>query len=312
MKLQSYVTKTKFHLLSDRRILSYQEFGDPLGLPVFYSHGTPGSRLEGELFHDEALTQSYRLICIDRPGFGESTYLPNRNLLDYPKDIVELADELKIDKFAMIGWSGGAIHSLACGYAIPERLLFNIILAGYTNFFEMPNALTYLRSSLDQVSVGLSKKHPLLFKLFFDLMAIGIKVAPEMSLNALVKSLNSSDKKTAANSIFKRLLCQTQKEAFREGSIGVTTDASIHYQDWGFNLSQISAPVQLLHGDEDHLVPVEFSRFNASKIPHSQLHVFSGEGHLFPANQMKTIFSIANKTVENNYFVNKQHPHAAG
>jgi len=74
------------------------------------------------------------------PGWGNSTYLENRTLLDYPSDISELADALDIDKFGVMGWSGGGAHTTVCGYAIPERLRFNFSFAGYTNFAELPGA----------------------------------------------------------------------------------------------------------------------------------------------------------------------------
>jgi pimeloyl-ACP methyl ester carboxylesterase len=138
------------------------EFGDPAGRPVFYAHGGPGSHVEGKLFHEVALCRKYRFIATDRPGMGESTYLADRKLLDYPRDIAELADALGIDKFGVMGWSGGGAHTTVCAYAIPERLLFNLTFAGYTNFAEMPGAEKYLESKMDQVAVGLSKKHPLI------------------------------------------------------------------------------------------------------------------------------------------------------
>ena len=296
-----FAARTKYHLLKDRRILCYCEFGKSDGVPVFYSHATPGSRLEGALFHSQAVKQNFRIICTDRPGMGESTFLPNRELLDYPNDIVELANKLNIDKFGLIGWSGGGVYGLACGQVIPERLLFNIVLAGYTSFREMSKSSGYVNSRLDHVSIGLSKKHPLLFKLYFDLIAIGMKVAPGMSYGAFVACLNDSDKDIAKQRVFKQILSQSQKEAFKEGSNGVAKDAVIHYSDWGFNLQQITAPVHILHGYEDLLVPVEFSVFNSTQIPICQLHIIDGEGHLFPANHMPDIFSIAVEEMEHHY-----------
>lgn len=287
-----FAARTKYHLLKDRRILCYCEFGDKNGIPIFYSHATPGSRLEGALFHSQAIKQKFRMICIDRPGMGESAFLPDRGLLNYPSDIVELADELNIDKFGVVGWSGGGVYGLACGYAIPERLLFNIVLAGYTSFGEMSKASGYVNSRIDHVSIGLSKKHPLLFKLYFELVAIGMKVAPGMSYGAFVASLNKTDKDIAKQRVFKGILSQSQKEAFKYGSIGVATDAGIHHSDWGFGLQQITAPVHMLHGNEDLLVPVEYSIFNSTQIPICQLHIIESEGHLFPANHMQDIFLI--------------------
>ena len=45
-------------------------------------------------------------------------------------------------------------------------------------------------------------------------------------------------------------------------------------------VSQISQPTLILHGDADRIVPVESSRWLASQIPTSSLHVFTGAGHV--------------------------------
>lgn len=285
--------ETKHHSLKDGRTLSYMEFGDPTGHPVFYAHGGPGSRLEGKLFHEEALSRKYRFIATDRPGMGESTYLFNRKLLDYPRDIAELANALGIGKFGVMGWSGGGAHTTVCGYAIPERLLFNMSFAGYTNFAEMPGAEEYLESKLDQVSVGLSKKHPRLFKIFFDLMNVSEKLMPESTYKAFMKELCESDQKIAAEQEFRKVFMESQAEAFRQGSQGVTSDAAVHYVDWGFRLEKISFNLHVFHGTEDHLVPLEFGQHISKNVPHCELHSLKGEGHLFPYKYMTLIFDTA-------------------
>ena len=289
--------ETKYHSLKDDRTLSYIEFGDPTGHPVFYAHGGPGSRLEGKLFHEEALRRKYRFIATDRPGMGESTYLSNRKLLDYPRDIAELADALGIGKFGVMGWSGGGAHTTVCGYAIPERLLFNMSFAGYTNFAEMPGAEKYLESKVDQVSVGLSKKHPRLFKIFFDLMNISEKFMPESTYKAFMKELCESDQKIAAEQEFRGIFMESQAEAFRQGSQGVTSDAAVHYVDWGFKLEEISFNLHVFHGIEDHLVPLEFGQHISENVPNCELHIMKGEGHLFPYKYMTLIFDTADAEI---------------
>jgi pimeloyl-ACP methyl ester carboxylesterase len=285
--------ETKHHTLKDGRILAYAEFGAPDGCPVFYAHGGPGSRVEGHLFHEEACCHNYKIIATDRPGMGESTYLPNRKLLDYPHDIAELADALEINKFGVIGWSGGGAHTTVCGYAIPERLLFNLSFAGYTNFAEMPGAEKYLESKLDQMSVGLSKTHPRLFKIFFDLMKLSEKFIPESAYKALLNNLCEADKTIAKDETFKSIFMKSQEEAFKQGSQGVTTDAAVHYVDWGFKFKEISFKLHVFHGTEDHLVPFEYGKNISEKVPNCELHRMEGEGHLFPYKYTKLIFDTA-------------------
>jgi len=287
--------ETKHYTLKDGRTLAYCEFGDPKGIPVFHAHGGPGSRIEGTIFDEAAKSRGYRIIATDRPGMGESTYLKGRRLLDYPVDISGLADGLKIDKFGVIGWSGGGAHTTVCGYAIPGRLLFNMSFAGYTNFAEMPGAEKYLKLKMDQTSVGLSKSHPRMFKFFFDLMNVSEKMIPESFYKALTKDLCDSDKEIAADLKFKEIFMEEVREAFRQGSQGVTTDAAVHYVDWGFRLKEIPCKIHVFHGTEDCMVPVEYAHNIAENVPDCDLHILEGQGHLFPFKYLDLIFDTADK-----------------
>ncbi len=59
--------------LSDGRILAYDEYGAPDGIPLIFNHGLSDSRLIRN--PDEALTQSLgvRVIAADQPGVGSSS-----------------------------------------------------------------------------------------------------------------------------------------------------------------------------------------------------------------------------------------------
>ena len=108
--------------LSDGRSLSFARFGDPSGKPVFYFHGFPGSRLEPQSNHDAFLKAGIQLLALDRPGIGHSTRKNKRKLLDWPDDLVEIAKILKLEKFSILGVSGGGPYALACARAIPGYL----------------------------------------------------------------------------------------------------------------------------------------------------------------------------------------------
>jgi pimeloyl-ACP methyl ester carboxylesterase len=103
-----------------------------------YFHGTPGSRLEPTLGHAAAQERGYRIIAPDRPGLGRSDYYKGRNLLDWPNDILEIAEYLGIDQFGVMGASGGGTYVLASAFAIPERLDFAIVMGSWAPVAEEP------------------------------------------------------------------------------------------------------------------------------------------------------------------------------
>jgi pimeloyl-ACP methyl ester carboxylesterase len=108
--------------LRDGRALGYVEYGDPTGPGLLYFHGHPGSRLEAKFLAPAATQADVRLIGIDRPGMGLSTYQPRRRLLDWVEDVEQLADHRAIDRFSVVGFSGGGPYAAACAYRIPHRL----------------------------------------------------------------------------------------------------------------------------------------------------------------------------------------------
>ena len=106
----------------DGRTLAFCEWGDPQGKPVFSLHGTPGSRLGRHPDEEVYRRAGVRAITYDRPGYGESTRRPGRRVADAAADVTTIADALELEHFAVMGGSGGAPHSLACGALLPGRV----------------------------------------------------------------------------------------------------------------------------------------------------------------------------------------------
>jgi pimeloyl-ACP methyl ester carboxylesterase len=124
--------KDQLLTLTDGRRLGYSEYGTSDGTPVFFFHGLPGSRLSWPAFDpsDVAAKLKARIIAVDRPGYGISDAKRGRTLLQWPDDVVELADALSLDKFAVLGASGGGPYALSCAFKIPERLTKTVVVCG--------------------------------------------------------------------------------------------------------------------------------------------------------------------------------------
>lgn len=85
---------------------------------------------------DDPISQEIgiRLICLDRPGFGLSTPLPDRTILDWAKDVLEVADDLGIQHFSVMGVSGGGAFAAGCAYQLPDRVLSAALISSTTPF----------------------------------------------------------------------------------------------------------------------------------------------------------------------------------
>ena len=108
--------------LPDGRRLACAEYGDPNGLPVLALHGTPGSRLMFALANGAARVRGIRLIAPERPGYGLSDYRPSESLARIAEDLSAVADAYGLDRFAIIGVSGGAPFAVAAAASMPDRI----------------------------------------------------------------------------------------------------------------------------------------------------------------------------------------------
>src|SRR5438132_13833586 len=70
---------------------------------------------------DAAARHGVRLIAADRPGMGGSDHQPGRTVLDWPADVRVLADHLGLDRFAVLGYSGGVPFAAATAYRLADR-----------------------------------------------------------------------------------------------------------------------------------------------------------------------------------------------
>jgi pimeloyl-ACP methyl ester carboxylesterase len=68
--------------LPDGRTLGFAEYGSAEGQVLVYCQGFPGSRLETAALAVHAAAAQIRVLSLDRPGFGRSSFQEDRSLLD--------------------------------------------------------------------------------------------------------------------------------------------------------------------------------------------------------------------------------------
>ena len=261
--------------LKDGRKLGYIELGRSDGKPLFHFHGFPGSRLEANLLADRIGEMNLRLIGIDRPGMGLSDFKKNRSLLDWPDDVVELADVLGIDKFAVEGISGGGPYAAACAYKIPERLTSCGIISGV--------ASKDLEIEKKMKLFSIIRLFPWLFRLMIWIKSRGMKDLEKAEKNlkkALIK-FPEADRKVLDDPQILSKFIKESAEAFRQGSKGAYHEGKIYAKSWSFNLEDISSKlkVYIWHGEADEAVPVAMGREMCNLIPNCVGKFYPGEGH---------------------------------
>jgi len=273
--------------LSDGRTLAYLDSGDPEGRPVFYFHGGPGSRLEG-LFYDELNQQlGIRMIALDRPGYGLSDFQDDRTYLDWPDDVGELADQLGIDRFAVLGWSSGGPYAVVVAHEMPQRVTVAVIVAGegpYASDDYPQSVLTgdaFQGSGVNKLFIWSADNGPWVMRTVFRAMRILLFSDPAgFSETSGGADMPAKDKQFFTRD-FRREYGAGQVEAFRQGAKGVTHEFTIERLDWPFELEEIHDPTVLMFfGEEDTTVDPRVGEYVCVRIPScNEPTIYPGEGH---------------------------------
>jgi len=267
----------RFVRLRDGRRLAYAEYGDPQGKPILFFHGTPGSRLFHHPDNSVAASAGARIIAIDRPGFGRSDFKPGRTLLDWPNDVVQLADTLHLQRFAVMGYSGGGPYAAACASSIPDRLTAAGLVSSIAPL-DNPE-MTRDMHGLTHVFFSLERHLPPLARFSCWLMCTTWRSSPDLYFKAQLNGLYDAKEAQTVLPMMKGMLTADLLEAIRDGTNGITWDLEILAQPWGFPLHVIPTDVFLWHGENDTQAPLAMGKRLAGAIPRCRATFFPGEGH---------------------------------
>lgn len=255
--------------LADGRSLAYDDVGDPAGVPVVYLHGAPDCRLARHPDDGVAGAAGVRLLAVDRPGYGRSTFDPSASLASVAADVGALADALGLGRFGLLAWSAGAPYALAAAAIHPRQVRAVAVSCGLAPIAGRPElhewvaeagaaaladdaATVSVPAGLD---VGLARQH--LAESGGPLRAAELEAVPGAEL-ALARSL---------------------VEAFTGGAAGFRRDVEVLLSDPDVDFTAVRAPVRLLYGERDQVAPPAYGRWWAGTLESAELEVVAGAGH---------------------------------
>ena len=239
------------------------------GQPVVLLHGN-GAMIEDYLLSGlvERLARTYRVITIDRPGYGY-TERPRSRLWTAPAQaelMREVVGRLGLVKPVVVGHSWGATVAMAWALAHEEELAGIVLMSGY--FFPTPRA--------DVVAFA-----PPAIPVIGDLMRytiappLGRLIAPR--LFAKIFAPRPVPQRFAAGYPLALALRPWQLRASAEETAMMIPWAALsqrHYR--GLRL-----PVAILAGEADEIVTATRQSVRLhDEIPHSSLRVLPGLGHM--------------------------------
>ncbi len=288
--------------LPDGRVLGYAEYGHPEGSPLLFFHGFPSSRLEGRGIDAIARRRRLRVIAPDLPGFGLSTFQPNRRIVDWPADVRALADHIKLKRFAILGGSGGGPYALACAHALPREKLSGLgVISGappwqagshmmpwfakatYAAAWYLPSGLRLTTSALVNVLKWAATTGPVTRWLDGFLEQLKQKREKEGQLPVEGEENSTAEERRAR-------LIQIAFEGFAQGAEGFVYETQLLTQDWGFRFEDVTyEKIRIWHGVQDKNAPIEMMRYMAERLPHAELKEYEGEDHFAISQHLEEI-----------------------
>lgn len=260
--------------------LEVAESGDPDGKPVFFSHGTPGSRHLFEPHTEDARRLGIRIISYSRPGYGSSTRSEGRKIRDAASDVSKIADYLDIEKFGVWGFSGGGPHALACAALLPERVTAAAILGGVAPYDA--EGLDYFAGTgeFNIEDTKLLQSDPVRWekKNLEEIQEMTTRDG-ESALEEFATLLSEVDRRALSEGMSDYMLTG-MRDGCSNGVKGLMDDELAFIKPWGFDVSAVKVPTKIWHGKEDLFVPISHGRWIAGKIKGCETHFFDDEGHL--------------------------------
>ncbi|OXM49918.1 alpha/beta fold hydrolase [Amycolatopsis alba] len=235
------------------------------GPVVIWHHGTPNVGAPPAPLFPAAERLGLRWVSYDRPGYGGSSPRPGRDVASAASDVEKVADALGIEQFAVFGHSGGGPHAFACAALLPKRV---------------------------SAMVGVASMAP--YSDSWDWFA-GMSAAGVGSLSAALAGREEKERHEAAAEYDAEMFTPSDHAALAgdwkwlldvvgpaiEGGPGALIDDDLAYvAPWGFQPSDVKAPVLLVHGGADRIAPVGHGEWLARQCATAELRVFPEDGHI--------------------------------
>ena len=226
--------------------LSYAEYGDQNAYPILIQHGLIASIADYDLF-ERLLQNNARLICIARPGYGDSSPYLMKSYAEWAEIVSYLIEKLSLSHFDILGMSSGAPYSYALGYRFPDQARKIYIFSGIPALYDELVRANWPYPVSQNTSLPEMQK--LAHELFFA---------------------NLTEEDLQKNDI---------RDSLSNNAFGVAQDLRLRFVDWGFNLSAVAQMVFMHHSKTDDSVPYKTAVRTAELLPDCQLELTETGSH---------------------------------
>ncbi|MGE7632121.1 alpha/beta fold hydrolase [Bacillus paramycoides] len=272
----------EFVSLSNGETIAYQEVGRQNKEILVLIHGNMTSSQHWDLVIEQ-LQDQYHIYAIDLRGFGQSTYNKSiDSLQDFAEDVKLFTDQLKLEKFSLMGWSMGggvAMEFTASHPTFVEKLILveSVGMKGYPIFKKDINGQPIVSS---------------LLKTKEEIAQDPVQIIPVVDA---IKNMNKVYYRTVWNLlIYTHNQPESERyEKYLDDMLTQRNFVDVNYSLVTFNISdehngvvqgngrihRIQVPTLVIQGDRDYVVPQVVGEELAKHLQNAKLTILEDCGH---------------------------------
>jgi pimeloyl-ACP methyl ester carboxylesterase len=232
------------------------------------------------LFFEGAATDlGLRVIGVDRPGIGRSDPHAYADLATWADDIEDLADQLRIDRFAVQGVSNGGPYAMACAVRLRER----VRACGLISSMGPADLIRRYGSRFMRVAFWAARRFPKAFDRYIHALVPDARPTAadaEGRMRSMARGMPEADRLMFEEPRLRALLARAFSEHRAQGVVGGRHEVRVGLRPWGFAIGDVRPErLFLWHGEQDRIVPCKVARALAEALPGCEAAYFATEGH---------------------------------
>lgn len=263
----------QFVMVRGRRVHAHIEGQGP---DLVLIHGASGNTRDFTFSFVERVKDRYRVIAFDRPGMGwtdrvsEEFVGPFKTAAESPAEqaafLQEAADQLGVRNPIVLGHSYGGAVALAWGLGRPDDTAALVIVSGASNPWPGGLGLLY---GVTSSALGGAAVVPLISAF-----------APESTVETALEGIFAPQPAPEGYGDYVGAGLTLRRESFRANAQQVNS-LRPHVVEMSHRYNTLSMPVEILHGTEDDVVPLDIHAEPLSRqIPGAALTRLEGIGHM--------------------------------
>lgn len=225
--------------------------------PVLLHHGLAGSASLPPQWEQLVTAANVEVIAIARPGYGRSAPREMADIAAWAPIVSALLDAWELDRVGVLGISAGAPYSYALAALLPDRVSRVAVTSGLGLVNERETRSVYPEPS------------PTLFEWFGSAPFDEVAQFWTTNFSAGLADLPEDHR-------WRKVIA----DSLAHDGFGPAREAILQQRPWGFEVSDISVPVELWHTRQDTDVPFATAEIVAQRIPGAILHEHDDPAHI--------------------------------